>query len=409
MAKKNLIQKFKALGIIMILFQGFILLILFFMDFFRKQRHVEYHFPKDVLPEINTENSTIKVYCSGLELYEEMLAEIENAKEYIYFETYIWKDDEIGQRFKEAFAAAAERGVSVYLAYDIIGNLVVPQKFFIFPDKINVLRHHPFTGFRLFRLRFPGVNHRKLLVVDGKVGFLGGYNIGSLFARYWRDTHIKVTGSTVAEFEEAFVDYWNRSLPWHAKRLKTINPRSWDPNIKLIRNVPSIAVYPIRYSYLDAIERASERIWLTHAYLLPDDDIFEGLIAAAERGVDVRIILSKESNHIVADWISRGFYETYLRHGIRIFLYQDTMVHAKTATIDGIWSTIGTANLDRLSLIGNFELNVTITNEEMATQMEDIFRIDLESCQELTLTDWQQRSFFSKVGEWAITPLRPLL
>nr|WP_231980627.1 phospholipase D-like domain-containing protein [Tessaracoccus coleopterorum] len=159
--------------------------------------------------------------------------------------------------------------------------------------------------------------------------------------------------------------------------------------------------------YLEAIDRAQERIWLTHAYLLPDDDFVAALRDAARRGVDVRIIVPERSNHVVADWLSRGFYDLLLRSGIRLFLYQDAMVHAKTGTIDGHWATIGTANLDRLSLWGNYEVNLEITDPGLAAQMEDIYRVDLSNCFELDEERWRARSLVAKATEAFLSPGAP--
>jgi cardiolipin synthase A/B len=161
--------------------------------------------------------------------------------------------------------------------------------------------------------------------------------------------------------------------------------------------------------YLEAIDRAQHHIYLTHAYFIPDSAILRALLAAAERGVDVRILLPETSNHIVADWLARGLYTRCLSGGIKLLLYQDAMVHAKTATIDGMWSTIGTANLDRLSLVGNYEINVEFFNETMAEQMEQIFANDSTNARELTLEEWQQRPLIAKFGEAILSPLRPLL
>jgi cardiolipin synthase A/B len=133
------------------------------------------------------------------------------------------------------------------------------------------------------------------------------------------------------------------------------------------------------------------------------------LIRAARRGVDVRIIIPAESNHIVADWLSRGFYSHLLRSGVHLLLYQGAMVHAKTATIDGQWSTIGTANIDRVSLLGNYEINMEVFNREVARQMEEIFAIDCTNTTELTLEDWERRHAMVKFSETVLTPLRPLL
>ena len=161
--------------------------------------------------------------------------------------------------------------------------------------------------------------------------------------------------------------------------------------------------------YLEAIDRASQRIWLTHAYLIPDQDLLEALLKAARRGADVRVIIPAESNHIEADWLSRGFYRQLLEAGVRLFLYQEAMVHAKTATIDGQWATIGTANLDRLSLVGNYEINVEFIDPAVAQRMETIFATDLTNCRELTLDEWESRPLMAKWSEAILRPLRPLL
>ena len=136
--------------------------------------------------------------------------------------------------------------------------------------------------------------------------------------------------------------------------------------------------------YLEAIDKAQRNIWLTSAYLIPDDDLRTALARAAQRGVDVRIIVPAQSNHVIADWLSRGYYTGLLRDGIRLFLFHNAMVHAKTATIDGHWSTIGTANIDRLSLAGNYEVNAEITSPQVATALERIFLTDQSNCTEMT-------------------------
>ena len=161
-----------------------------------------------------------------------------------------------------------------------------------------------------------GFDHRKLMTVDGTVGFVGGYNIGSLYATGWRDTHCRVVGADVAELENAFIDFWNLHTGRRRRRIEHNPKRTWQTRMWVHRNVPRLQVYPIRNMYLEAIDRAQERIWLTHAYLIPDDDLTYALTDAADRGVDVRIIVPAESNHIVADWLSRGFYATFLRRGV---------------------------------------------------------------------------------------------
>ena len=375
----------------------------------RKRHRGHVNFPSKPPEPLFAGEDELTVYTRGRDLFDDMIATIEAAEHTIVLETYIWKGDRVGRRFKQALTDAAERGVEVHVVYDVFANLVVPQTFFRFNPRIHVLRHWPWTGARgLLSFRSPGLNHRKILVVDGSTAFLGGYNLGSLYASRWRDTHLRIRGQAASDVANAFVDYWNMARRGQ-RALPQPSNRPWESAVRVTRNVPSIGVYPIRYTYLEAIDRARERIWLTHAYLIPDDDLIFALVEAADRGVDVRIIVPAESNHIVADWISRGFYATFLRRGVRLFLYQDAMVHAKTGTADGRWSMIGTANLDRLSLTGNYEINAEILDADLAREMEDIFVMDASNCVELTLHDWQSRSFAMKASEAILSPLRHIL
>ncbi|WP_211223114.1 phospholipase D-like domain-containing protein [Propionicicella superfundia] len=383
---------------------------LLIVDNYRKRGRRHKEFPTRTSPEITAEHTTLRVYTYGQDVYDDMLAAIDAAHDRIYFETYIWKSDAVGQRFKDAFIAAAERGVEVHLVYDVFANLVVDPRFFRFPPPIKVLRHTPFNGIAgLWHPRVPGLNHRKLLIVDAEVAFIGGYNIGALYATRWRDTHARLRGETVAELDNAFVDYWNIARPPALPELDSPTGRGWTSPVRITRNVPSALVFPIRYMYLEAIDRAEKYIYLTHAYFIPDNDLTKALLDAVRRGVDVRIIVPAQSNHIIADWLSRGLYTVLLRGGVRIFRYQGTMIHAKTATIDGEWSTIGTANLDRLSLSWNYEINVDAASPDLAGDMEKTFRMDLANSVELTLDEWERRNLLSKASERILVPLRPFL
>ncbi len=173
------------------------------------------------------------------------------------------------------------------------------------------------------------------------------------------------------------------------------------------RNVPRLMVFPIRGMYLEAMDRASRNIWMTCAYFIPDQDFVDAMKRAAERGVDVRLLVPLKSNHVVADWISRGYFAQLLDAGVRIMRYRDAMVHAKTATIDGSWSTVGTANVDRLSLSGNYEINVEVIDSSLAQALEEIFAVDEANCLELTLDEWEARDLHRKFTESVLWPLRP--
>ena len=356
----------------------------------------------------------LTTYTFGQDLYDAMLAAVEGARHRIWLETYIWKGDEVGERFKRALVEAAERGVDVRVVYDAFANLVVSPRFLRFPPPVKVLRYpvHP-AGWRLLDVRRYGREHRKILVVDGEVGFVGGYNLGTAYATEWRDTHVRVTGPAAADLERAFADFWNlvrgRRRARREGLLEASAPAGWDPCIRVHRNVPRQLVFPIRAVYLEAIQRASRNVWLTQAYFLPDQDFVDAVKDAAERGVDVRLLVPLKSNHVVADWVSRGYYSQLLEAGVRILRYRDAMVHAKTATVDGRWSTVGTANIDRLSLQGNYEVNLEVLDPGFAEQLERVFRTDQENCLELRRDEWEARDFHRRFTERVLAPLRPLL
>ncbi|MCB7137531.1 phospholipase D-like domain-containing protein [Cellulosimicrobium marinum] len=380
-------------------------------DAIRKRRNtVEASFPRSSPDPVEVAGTTTTVFTYGDDVYREMLAAIRGAQRCILLETYIWKADSVGEEFRQALVEASARGVDVFVVYDGFANLVVPRDFYDLPPAVHVIRYPVFRpGILLLNVRKSGRDHRKILVVDDEVGFVGGYNIGALYATQWRDTHVRVEGPGVWELRNAFVDFWNANRASGQPLLSDPGSVHWEPSLRAARNAPAHLVFPIRGIYLDAIDRASSHVYITQAYFIPDREILAALLTAAARGVDVRVLVPERSNHVVADWLSRGLYSALLRGGVRIHLYENAMVHAKTATIDGRWTTIGTANIDRLSLTGNYEVNLEITDRGVAEQMEKVFDVDLTNTRELTLAEWDERSVVAKLGEVLLTPLRPLL
>jgi cardiolipin synthase len=384
------------------------------VDSYRRRGKKPKPFPVTKPATVTVGDGEITTYTFGQDLYADMLSAIEGAEKQILFESYIWKGDVVGERFKTALAAAADRGVEVYCIYDGFANLVVSPAFKRFPPSMKVLRYPIYgAGWRFFDLRRYGRDHRKILVVDNEVGFVGGYNIGSAYETEWRDTHVRITGSGVLDLTRTFADFWNlhrrrRLLPSERPLLLEATS-TWEPKIRFQRNIPRLWMFPIRGMYLEALNRASKNIWITQAYFLPDWDFAEALQNAARRGVDVRILVPLKSNHVVADWISRGYYSQMLDAGVRIFRFKDAMVHAKTATVDGLWSTVGTANIDRLSLQGNYEINVEVIDRDLAKVLEEIWELDQTNCIELTHGEWEARDLHRRFTELILRPLRPML
>ena len=388
------------------------------VDSYRRLGKKPKPFPTRTAQETPVGSGTVTTYTFGQDLYDDMLSAIERAEHQILFETYIWKADAVGQQFKKALVDAAERGVDVRVIYDSFANAVVRPQFKYFPPTVKVLAYPIYpAGWRFFDLRRYGRDHRKILVVDDQVGFVGGYNIGSAYATEWRDTHCRITGPGVADLSRAFADFWN--LHRDKRRVHVFSrteppmlmttSSTWEPSIRVHRNIPRLWMFPIRTMYMEAINRAQKNVWMTHAYFIPDENFVHTLVDAAQRGVDVRLLLPAKSNHIVADWISRGYFRRMLKAGIRIFRFRDAMVHAKTATIDGSWTTIGTANVDRLSMTGNYEINVEIFDGALAEEMERIFATDLTNALPLTISEWEARDVYARFTETILTPLRPFL
>ena len=368
-------------------------------------------FPWEDQPEVSLEGGDrLKLYPYGVQLYDAMIEDIRNAKKNVYVGTFIWKGDEVGRRFVEALAEKAREGVNVCVIFDGLANVFVSSEFKDFPEEINTLHFRPIWGpenlvnpLNIFRY------HKHIMSVDGEIGFVGGYNIGSLYAEGWRDTHIRIDGPDAREIENDIVDFWNDHRTPGLPELEAGGERAWSPATRFHRNDPYMRMFPIRTVYIEAIDRANKHVYLTHAYFIPDRAMRAGLVDAAKRGVDVQILVPENSNHVTADWLARRHFWELLGAGVRIFLYKHIMIHSKTATIDGVWSTVGTANIDRYSLLGNYETNLEVYSKDLADQMERMFELDKTNAREITLEEWERRPLPAKVVERVLASLSPLV
>ncbi len=368
-------------------------------------------FPWEDQPGVSLEGGDrLKLYPYGVQLYDAMLEDIRNAKRSIYVGTFIWKGDEVGRRFVGALAEKAREGVNVCVIFDGLANVFVSSEFKDFPKEINTLHFRPIWGpENLVNPRNVFRYHRHIMSVDGEIGFVGGYNIGSLYASGWRDTHIRIEGPDAREIENDLVDFWNDNRTPDLPKLEPAGERAWNPTTIFHRNDPYMRMFPIRAMYIEAIDRSNTHVYLTHAYFIPDRAMRAGLMDAVKRGVDVQILVPENSNHVTADWLARRHFRELLGAGVRIHLYRHIMIHSKTATIDGIWSTVGTANIDRYSLLGNYETNLEVYSEDLAGQMERMFELDKTNAREITLEEWEHRPLPAKVVERVLASLSPLV
>ena len=358
---------------------------------------------------------------NGPDTYRAMFAAIRKARDHINLETYIFDDDEIGQQFSDALLARQAAGVQVNVIYDSIGGLATPTEFFdrMRAGGIRVLEFNPANPLsgdkKPWRLNHR--DHRRQLVIDGRIAFTGGINISNTYSSAprrqapkqhkpeagWRDTHIRIEGPVVAEFQKLFLDTWRRQkgepLPVrnYFPELKAV--RSGDESVRAIGSTPDDPHSLIYLTLLSAISHAEINVHLTVAYFAPDPQLLKALTDAVQRGVEVELVLPSYSDSWAIFHLGRSYYTRLLKGGVKIFERRGSVMHAKTACIDGVWSTVGSTNLDWRSFLHNDEINAVILGREFAAQMEAMFAQDLKESDAITLPQWQRRSLMMRVKE----------
>jgi cardiolipin synthase A/B len=361
-----------------------------------------------VFAEMQVGAHRLAVLRDGRQAYPAMLAAIAGARRTICLETYILRGDRTGRRFAAALAERAAAGVEVNLLYDDWGSSVSSS----FIDDLRRAGVRP-LAFHPIELSSPIAkiarrNHRKALIVDGGVAFTGGLNISDDYAPSeeggagWRDTHLRLEGPAAAELEYFFLRSWWRSggPPIDEQRYGR-GERRPDPAVQIIGNDLPRRRRRMRETYRSVIERARQRVLITTAYFLPPLRLVHALTRAADRGVDVQIIVAGTTDVPAVLLASRTIYGHLLEAGVRMFEWRGNQVlHAKTAVVDRVWSTIGSTNLDSQSLRMNLEANAVITHPGFAAVMEAMFADDLAQCHEITAAHWAKRAWWERAASW---------
>jgi cardiolipin synthase A/B len=367
------------------------------------------------LPLVEGNKATLLV--DGPATYAAMEKAIESARDHINFETFIFADDEEGRRFADLLLRKQAEGVQVNLIYDSVGCANTPAAFFkrFRAGGIQTLEVNPVeAGHWSAASEGLSRDHRKILIVDGKVAFTGGVNISgeystSSFGLYrekgkkmpWRDTDVKIEGPVVAEFQKLFLEMWKRQEgPSLAQRnyFPALNAIGHD----LVRVVGSEPGEKNRLTYLmyvSAIAFASKSVHLTSAYFAPDEQTRKAFQNVARRGVDVKLILPSTSDISLVFYAGRSYYEDLLESGVKVYERRDAMLHAKTAVIDDVWSTIGSTNMDLWSFLRDYEVNAIILGPDFAAQMEALFSKDLQASNEIVPEKWKRRSLCERLKE----------
>ncbi|WP_027213335.1 cardiolipin synthase [Burkholderia sp. WSM2232] len=389
----------------------------------------------------------VRTLVNGTATFEAIFEAIQQARHYIIVQFFIVRDDALGQMFKESLIAKAQQGVRVYFLYDSIGSFDLPHRY-VASLRAGGVETHPFATNRLFvnRLQLNFRNHRKIVSVDGERAFVGGHNIGVEYLggkpplSPWRDTHIEVRGPAVASIQFVFTEDWywaTQQLPQldvpphdandpndasnascasdapaspaapnfahHAapsnasSSTSTSATPNHDMHCLVVPSGPADKQETCSLFFVEAINAARERIWITTPYLVPDEAVFSALRLAALRGVDVRILIPARRDHVVVFEASKLYAYDSLRAGIRIFRYQPGFLHQKVVLIDSVAAAVGSANLDNRSFRLNFEIMVLTVDQTFAQEVETMLLADFTQSREIDRNEYRQASAVRRV------------
>ena len=393
-----------------------------------------------------TKGNKVTLLADGQATYAAMFKAIQNAKDHINLESYIIEDDETGRKFADLLLRKQMEGVQVNVIYDSVGSMNTPASFFqrLRDGGIKVVEFNPVNPLEAGeKWGLTHRDHRKILIVDGKVAIIGGINISKVYSSsplkrkqgkkapiHWRDTDIQIEGPAVAEFQKLFLDTWLKQkgpklsernyfsdltpingisaltkLSPAGKTQETTSNLLKEKGNALVRVVGSTPGQTNRIPfivYVSAIAFAEYSIHMTNSYFIPDDQIVTALTDAAERGVDVKIILPGTTDSQLALYAQRYYYSKLLKSGVKLYEHSTSLLHAKTAVVDKVWSTVGSTNMDFLSLLNNDEVNAVILSHEFAVEMEKMFVRDLADSRQIQWDEWKERPLLPRIREWFV-------
>jgi cardiolipin synthase A/B len=359
--------------------------------------------------------------------YRAMLTAIHGAQHNINLEMFIISNGQIGDMFANALIERAHHGVKVNVMYDGLGSFQTPASFFdrMRSNGIAVIAFNPLSPFEAKHWSFRNLahrTHRKLLIVDGRTAFTGGINISEVYAsglrgkerstppEYWRDTDIEVDGPAVAEFQKLFASDWHHQggLPLDLRQYFPKVPVQGHQIVRVIGSVPE-QFSLIYVDLISAVVNSETNVYITDAYFAPGHQMLRALEDAARRGVDVRLLLPSHSDEPFIVSAQRSHYHGLLKAGVKVYEWNGKMLHAKTATIDGVWSTVGTSNLDWWSIARDNEVNAVILGHHFGDEMNLMFKNDLEDSTNIELAQWRERPLAERLEEFFAELIQPLL
>ncbi len=367
-----------------------------------------------------TGDNEVRIFTDGNDKFDALIEDIKNAKKYIFLQYYIIKNDVLFQRIREALLEKASQGVEVRILYDAMGCRSVHKKAWKELESRGI-RTAVFFPALLgpLHLRVNYRNHRKIVVIDGTVGYVGGFNIGKEYIGldpkfgHWRDTHLRIRGSAAAALLIRYIQDWDyaarENLFSHPEYIVYPEERCGDTKMQIISSGPDSALQVIRDNYLRLIHKAKKRIYVQTPYFIPDESILTALKMAALSGVEVNLMIPCKPDHPFVYWATYSYMGELVMAGANCYTYDNGFLHVKGVSIDGEACCFGTANMDIRSFSLNFEVNAMIYDEKVAREMERIFQEDLKLCTRITKDMYQGRSLWIRFKEQICRLLSPVL
>ncbi len=368
-----------------------------------------------------TDNNDIRIYTDGREKFQALLSEMDHARNYIHVQYYIIRNDELWKEIEEVLVRKARQGVEVRVLFDSMGCRGMRRSDWARMEKAGIKTAEFFPALLgKLQLRVNYRNHRKIVVIDGRIGFVGGFNVGREYVGlnkkfgYWRDTHICIEGSAVTSLAVRFVLDWNyaaRENLFLEDRLFEIPEyvRNGRDPVQIISSGPDSSSQEIRDNYLRLIHMARKNIYIQTPYFIPDDDIRDALVIAAKSGIDVRIMIPCKPDHPFVYWATYSYMGEMVEAGARCYTYDQGFLHSKCMCIDGLVTCMGTANMDIRSFSLNFEVNAVIYSARSTLKLMEAFENDIVKCTLITRKKYEQRDLIIRIKEQFCRLFSPVL
>lgn len=367
-----------------------------------------------------TQDNDVQIFTDGQEKFEALLEDLEHARDHIHIQYYIFRLDGIGKRIEEVLIRKAKSGVKVRMLFDDIGSRGLHVRHFreLITSGGEVAAFFP-ALLPLINPRLNYRNHRKIVIIDGRIGYIGGFNVGDEYLGlskkfgYWRDTHLRIEGSAVHPLQTRFILDWNQASPrtniQYDERFFPAIPRKGTVGMQIVSSGPDSEWEDIKDGYLKMIFLAKDYIYIQTPYFIPDTSMLDALRIARLSGVDVRIMIPNKPDHMFVYWATYSNIGLLLKAGARVYIYENGFIHAKQIVVDDQVSSVGTANIDVRSFRLNFEVNAFIYDREKSHELAEIFEEDIQNSTELTLDAYLERERLIKVKESISRLLSPIL